>query len=209
MFFITLQLMNQKIKSELTQQLIIEESFNLFYKNGFSKTSIPEIMNRTGLSKGAFYHHFKSKHELGQKVIKAIVRKRIYDSMITPLNNYKNENVIDLLSRVFTERIKNFSLEEKKLGCPANNLINELGCSDDAFRKILKQLISDWKSILIKVLEEGKLKKEIKKNVNSSAVAIYLISGFEGVRGIRKVFDDDKILFEYLESMKNHISQLG
>jgi len=36
-----------------------------------------------------------------------------------------------------------------------------------------------------------------------------LISGFEGVRGIRKVFDDDKILLEYLETLKNHIIQLG
>ena len=200
--------MNQKFKSEITKQLIIEESFKLFYENGFSKTSISEIMSRTGLSKGAFYHHFKSKHELGKKVIKDIVRKRIYDSMITPLNNYRKENVINLLCRIFTERIKNISIEEKRLGCPANNLINELGCSDDVFRKILKQLISDWKSMLIKVLEEGKLKKEIRKDVNSSAVAIYLISGFEGIRGIRKVFDDDKILLEYLETLKNHISQL-
>lgn len=201
--------MKQKFKSEITQQLIIEESFKLFYENGFSKTSIPEIMSRTGLSKGAFYHHFKNKHELGKKVIKAIVRKRIYDSMITPLNNYRKENVINLLCRIFTERIENFSIEEKRLGCPANNLINELGCSDDVFRKILKQLISDWKSMLIKVLEEGKLKKEIRKDVNSSAVAIYLISGFEGIRGIRKVFDDDKILLEYLETLENHIRQLG
>lgn len=69
--------MNQKFKSEITQQLIIEESFKLFYENGFSKTSIPEIMSRTGLSKGAFYHHFKSKHELGEKVIKDIVKKNI------------------------------------------------------------------------------------------------------------------------------------
>ncbi len=69
--------MNQKFKSEITQQLIIEESLKLFYENGFSKTSIPEIMSRTGLSKGAFYHHFKSKHELGEKVIKDIVKKNI------------------------------------------------------------------------------------------------------------------------------------
>lgn len=201
--------MEQKLKSEITQQLIIEESFKLFYEKGFFQTSIPEIMNKTQLSKGAFYHHFKSKDELGKKVIKEIVRKRIYDSMITPLSNYKKENVISLLCRIFTERIKNFSIEEKRLGCPANNLINELGCSDTAFRKILKDLISDWQSMLITVLEAGKLKKEIRQDVNSSAVAIYLISGFEGVRGIRKVFDDDKILLEYLEVLKNHIHQLG
>ncbi|MCG8331403.1 MAG: TetR/AcrR family transcriptional regulator [Chitinophagales bacterium] len=201
--------MNQKLKSELTQQLIIEKSFKLFYKNGFSKTSIPEIMQETGLSKGAFYHHFKNKNELGEKVISDIVSKRIYNNMIAPLNNYRNENVIGLLCRVFTERIQNFSIEEKEFGCPANNLINEIGCSDSTFRKILRQLINDWKAMLIEVLEYGKLKKEIRKNVNSSSVAIYLISGFEGVRGIRKVFDNDEILLEYLESMKSHISQLA
>lgn len=208
MFFVSLLWMNQKCKSELTQRLIIEESFKLFYANGFSKTSIPEIMSRTGLSKGAFYHHFKNKHDLGQKVIGVVVRKRVYESMIAPLYNYRDENVIDLLCRVFNERINNFSLEEKRFGCPVNNLINELGSSDEVFKKVLKKLITDWKSMLIKVLEEGKLKNEIRGNVNSSAVAIYLISGFEGVRGIRKVFDEDNVLLEYLESLKNYIRQL-
>lgn len=201
--------MKQDIKSETTQQLIIDKSFKLIYKNGYSSTSIPDIMKETNLSKGAFYHHFKSKNEIGKIMISQIIKKRIYNGMIAPLHNYKNENTIDLLLNVFTNRVHNFSEEEKKLGCPANNLINEIGCSDAIFRTILRQLIEDWKAMLIKVIDYGKHKKEIKAEISSSATAIYLISAFEGIRGIRKVYDNDDILFDYLGALKNNIRQLA
>ena len=60
-----------------TQDLIINTSFELFYEKGYNATSIPDIMKETSLSKGAFYHHFKNKHEIGTKVIEVIIRKRI------------------------------------------------------------------------------------------------------------------------------------
>ncbi|WP_253256059.1 TetR/AcrR family transcriptional regulator [Formosa algae] len=53
--------MQQDLKSELTKQLIIDKAFTLFYENGFKTTSIDKIMKETTLSKGAFYHHYKSK----------------------------------------------------------------------------------------------------------------------------------------------------
>jgi AcrR family transcriptional regulator len=43
---------------------IIEQSIKLFAKKGFSSTSVQEIANESGISKGAFYLHFKSKDAL-------------------------------------------------------------------------------------------------------------------------------------------------
>lgn len=43
---------------------IIEKSIKLFAKKGFSSTSVQEIANECGISKGAFYLHFKSKDAL-------------------------------------------------------------------------------------------------------------------------------------------------
>ncbi|ARI75939.1 TetR/AcrR family transcriptional regulator [Halobacillus mangrovi] len=43
---------------------IIEQSIKLFAKKGFSSTSVQEIANECGMSKGAFYLHFKSKDAL-------------------------------------------------------------------------------------------------------------------------------------------------
>ena len=64
----------------------------MFYSNGFKSTNIPDIMRETSLSKGAFYHHFKNKHEIGIKVIENIITKRIQDGFIVPLEDYKNKN---------------------------------------------------------------------------------------------------------------------
>lgn len=46
------------------KKAIIEAAIKLFAKKGFSSTSIQEIANECGISKGAFYIHFKSKDSL-------------------------------------------------------------------------------------------------------------------------------------------------
>jgi AcrR family transcriptional regulator len=199
----------QEIKSKETQDLIIHTSFELFYEKGYNATSIPDIMKKTSLSKGAFYHHFKNKHEIGKRVIQVILRKRIKEGFINPLNETHNGTVPDLLLEVFTKRIKNYSEREKALGCPANNLVGEIGYTEQDFRVILKTLFEEWREALIKIIETGKSKSEIKKDVNSSSVAISLICAFEGVRSLRKVYDDDIIFNEFLESMGNFIKNLG
>ena len=56
--------MLQKQKSEFTKQLILNESYKLFYTDGFKTTSIDKIMMKTKLTKGAFYHHYKKARKL-------------------------------------------------------------------------------------------------------------------------------------------------
>tara|TARA_B100000780_G_scaffold67537_1_gene44649 strand:- start:4476 stop:5081 length:606 start_codon:yes stop_codon:yes gene_type:complete len=196
--------LKQELKSKTTQDLIINTSFELFYENGYNATSIPDIMKETCLSKGAFYHHFKNKHEIGEKVIKVIIKKRIRDGFIAPLSE-TNGNICELLIHVFTNRIKNYTEREKALGCPANNLIGEIGYTEQDFRIILKSLFEEWREAIIKVIEIGKSRGEIDKNINSSGTAISLICSFEGVRSVRKVYEDDKIFNEFLEYMGNFI----
>lgn len=200
--------MKQEIKSRETQDLIINTSFELFYEKGYNATSIPDIMKETSLSKGAFYHHFKNKREIGKKVIENIIRKRIKEGFIEPLAEL-NRNIPELLLYVFTNRIKNYSEREKALGCPANNLVGEIGYTEQDFRVILKSLFEEWREALINAIEHGKNRGEIKNDVNSSSVAISLICAFEGVRSVRKVYDDDKIFNEFMQSMGSFIKNLG
>lgn len=46
------------------KQLIMEKALELFAKNGFESTSVQQITDHCGISKGAFYLSFKSKDEL-------------------------------------------------------------------------------------------------------------------------------------------------
>ena len=49
---------------EATVERILAEAARLFLQKGYEKTSMQDIMEGTGLSKGAIYHHFSSKEDI-------------------------------------------------------------------------------------------------------------------------------------------------
>ncbi|SFA81740.1 TetR/AcrR family transcriptional regulator [Algoriphagus aquimarinus] len=198
--------MHQGQKSELTKEIILNKSFKLFYENGFKTTSVDKIMEATKLTKGAFYYHYKSKKELGLAVISLKVQRRVHEGMIAPL--YKSGNAVEILESTFLDRIKSFPLYDKKHGCPMNNFINEIADYEAAYQLALRKIIDEWRAGLIALIERGKAENSIKESVSSKAVAIYLISAFEGIRGIRKLYDDDIILEEYIAGLSNYIEQI-
>jgi len=51
-------------RSEETRTKIMDSAIKLFSSTGYNKASVDDICAEAGISKGAFYHHFKSKQEL-------------------------------------------------------------------------------------------------------------------------------------------------
>jgi AcrR family transcriptional regulator len=49
---------------EQTRQALIDSALELFGANGYADTSVQEITEAAGVTKGAFYHHFESKEDL-------------------------------------------------------------------------------------------------------------------------------------------------
>ncbi|MCB4799099.1 TetR/AcrR family transcriptional regulator [Neotamlana laminarinivorans] len=198
--------MQQELKSQLTKQQIVQEAFTLFYEKGFKTTSINDVVKAARLTKGAFYHHYKNKEQLGLEVIELKVRKRVYDGMILPLSDAGNP--MEILEKTFLNRIKSFPFYDKQNGCPMNNFINEIGNYETAYQSALKHIVETWKAALITLINRGKNEKCIKQNISSEAVAVYLISAFEGIRGIRKLYNDDDILNQYISGLKLYLNQL-
>ncbi|UMB54941.1 TetR/AcrR family transcriptional regulator [Lutibacter sp. A64] len=198
--------MQQELKSERTKDLIIDKAFKLFYENGFKTTSIDKIMRETTLSKGAFYHHYKSKKDLGLEVISLKVQNRVVKGMILPLK--EPGDAYQILQNVFINRLKKFSFYDKQNGCPMNNLINEIGNNEEAYQKALKNIIELWKTALVALIDRGKQENTLKQHICSKSTAIYLISAFEGFRGIRKLYDNDAVLETFLEGLSFYLKQL-
>ncbi len=198
--------MEQELKTEATRKLILEKSFQQFYIKGFKPTSINEIMKTTHLSKGAFYHNFKNKEELGIQVVKAELQNGIYKAMIEPL--YAEGEAKTILKNTFLNKFMAFTSEEKLMGCPLNNLINEIGGSQNLLNEALKDLIDTWIKAVVEIIERGHKDGSIKPETNAPQAAIYLVSSFEGMRGIRKLYNDDINWNAYKSALKNYIDQL-
>ena len=62
---------------EITVELILNTAQRLFVEIGYEKTSMQNIMDETGLSKGAIYHHFKSKEEIFNVVAERIGEENV------------------------------------------------------------------------------------------------------------------------------------
>ena len=58
---------------EETVNRILDTAYRLFLEKGYEQTSIQDIINHLGgLSKGAIYHHFKSKEDILEAVTNRI-----------------------------------------------------------------------------------------------------------------------------------------
>jgi AcrR family transcriptional regulator len=198
--------MEQELKTDATRKLILEKAFQQFYKRGFNPTSVNEIMKTTGLSKGAFYHNFKNKEELGVQVVKAELHNRIYKAMIVPL--YAEGEAKTILKKTFLNKFQAFTGDEKLMGCPLNNLINEIGGAPNLLNEALKSLIDTWIDAVIQLIESGHKDGSINPETNARQAAIYLVSSFEGMRGIRKLYNDDTNWNAYRAALENYIDQL-
>jgi AcrR family transcriptional regulator len=56
-------------RSEVTRRRIINAAVELFNDGGYSSTGVGDIVERTGMTKGALYHHFNSKEALAVAII--------------------------------------------------------------------------------------------------------------------------------------------
>lgn len=56
-------------RAEATRQKIIDSAVALFNELGYGETGLADVLERAGVSKGAFYYHFESKEALARAII--------------------------------------------------------------------------------------------------------------------------------------------
>lgn len=89
---------------EETVQLILDVSYRLFMEKGYEYTSIQDIIdNLGGLSKGAIYHHFKSKEEILIAVTDNMTAES--NQMLAEIRDRSDLNGREKLKTIFKESI--------------------------------------------------------------------------------------------------------
>ena len=63
-------------KGDLRKKQILEAAMALFNEKGFEKTSVQDILDKMGISKGALYHYFLSKEDILREIIQNRINAR-------------------------------------------------------------------------------------------------------------------------------------
>lgn len=180
-------------KKPNTRDKILFSAYQEIHCHGFQSASLSRILARAGVTKGALYHHFDNKTELGYAVIDEVISQRIHLSFIKPLQSF--ENPVDGLIHLISTSGDAFSLTDIQLGCPLTSLAQEMAPVDEGFRARLIAIYEQWHEAIAASLQKAKDNHFIRQDVDPYTAAFTIVATMEGALNAAKVAQDMSKLY--------------
>lgn len=193
-----------------TRDKILEESKALILQNGYAGTSIDQILEKTALTKGAFFYHFKTKNELAKALIEEFIRLDL-STMEAALHNTQDlkdqplERVLKFIQG-FIDVLTN--LKAPHPGCLYASFINESNLFDEEIKDDIAKTILIWRDtielLLNDVLEQYDM--VIEEDLRSLADTFTVI--FEGGFILSKSLNEPDLTAKQLIHLQNYVKIL-
>ncbi len=193
-------------KAEATRQTILRKAFELIYTNGYRTTSVDDIIAQTGVTKGAFYYHFKNKDEMGLAVINELLNSENYDSFGGML--HQSGDPVKDIYLLMKYMLLDSDLMMVEYGCPVGNLTQELSTFNRKFADALQKLSDHWFQQMEDSLNRGKKAGIIRSDVNVRQVVYFVISGYWGIRNFGKMEGNKNSYKIWLKELKKYLEAL-
>jgi TetR/AcrR family transcriptional repressor of nem operon len=188
-------------KAERTRQYIIEKTAPVFNTKGFAGTSLNDLTEATGLTKGSIYGNFENKDEVALAAfdynfekVTAYMKRKILAS----------ENAVERLL-VYPQVYRDFlKIPFLQPGCPILNTSTEADDTHPRLRERAAAALAFWKKSIENQVKRGIERGEIKKDTRPAEVAVIIMSLIEGAIMQAKVTRksaDLKLAMDYLERM--------
>jgi TetR/AcrR family transcriptional repressor of nem operon len=188
-----------------TRQRLLDAAFAEIHRHGFQAASVASILEDTGLTKGALYHHFPDKKSLGLAVVDEIVGKRMAELFVHPLSTAERpiQAMLDLL-----EEKSRQPKESLRLGCPLNNLMQEMSPVDEDFRAHLHRVLASWQTTFENALRRAQASGELHPEVDCRAAALFIVAAWEGCVGVAKNMQSTAGFTECMGQLQNYVVSL-
>ncbi len=182
---------------------ILGAAFSEIYAHGFQGCSIDDILAKTNLTKGALFHQFPSKLELGYAVASEVLTQMILDRWVDPLKEYKNP--IDGILKQMHRHIGGVTESDWQRGCPLNNLVQEMSGIDKGFQERLTKTIDLWIDGIQGELQRGIREGAISEKTNTRSLAEYFVMFHEGLYGFLKAKPDRRTYNSLFKNFKKSL----
>jgi len=191
---------------ENTRNRIIQAAFQEMHKHGYQGMRVDQVLKKTDLKKGAMYHHFPSKQVLGYAVLEERIQQRITTLWIEPLKDYPDplEGIYKLYVKLDTVWSDDFF----NLGCPLNNLAQEMSPLDEGFRSRIETFFKYWKTAISDVLEKGQQQGTVDKSINPDDCAQFILCALEGTLGMVKNHQNKAVYYSCGRELERYLNSL-
>jgi TetR/AcrR family transcriptional repressor of nem operon len=164
-------------KAQRTRQFIIEKTAPVFNKKGFAGTSLNDILDATGLTKGSIYGNFENKD-----AVAAASFEYNYEQIASyiKLRFSERDSAIDKLLVYPETHRKILKLPILEGGCPILNTSMEADDTHPELRSKAINALRQWQGGIEKIIGQGIENGEIKPQTDAIKFAAILISITEG-----------------------------
>ena len=169
---------------DVTRDKLLKAAFEEIYRRGFQAASLDTILAKAGVTKGALYHHFPDKASLGYAVVDEVVKGFLLERW--GVLNPPTGDPVTALQRILRGRAASLTAHEVELGCPLNNLAQEMSPLDEQFRRRINATLDAWTDGFAAALERGQKDGTVRPDVDPRRIASFIVSAVEGSYGMAK-----------------------
>jgi TetR/AcrR family transcriptional repressor of nem operon len=193
-------------KGERTRQQIIEKTAPLFNKKGFDGTSLSDLTETTGLTKGAIYGNFADKDEIALEAFKYSIKKvkQVAQAKVEQADTFRKQ--LFALFDFYAEYVFDPPIPG---GCPMLNMAIEADDHRTSMRKVVTKELMDTISFIASLIEKGIKAGEFKKDTKSNEIAYTLFCSIEGALMFARVEKSDEPMKIIIRHCKNLINQIS
>lgn len=190
------------------KETIVRESMRLFSLKGFLSTSIHDILQAAGTSKGGLYNHFESKEELFKAVLKEaqrIWREKTLAGLErapTPLDKIRTI-LLNYRDRYLKDRV------HFPGGCIFVTFSVELDDQRPNLARQVYQGFAGFRAMITRLLEEAREAGQIRPGINTEAVTETIFAGMLGASVIYGMEKSAERLDHCIDTLWVFLSHLG
>lgn len=174
-------------KAERTRNFIIEQTAEIFNRKGYAGTSMSDITEATGLTKGSIYGNFENKEEVALAVFEynhSLVFKTVQAELAKAETYFEK---LMVYGRVYKDIITSVG---NRGGCPILNTAVEADDTNVPLQLSAAKALFSWKKNVVGIIEKGIQAGEFQASVNAEEMAVSIIALIEGGVMISKVTTD-------------------
>lgn len=192
-------------KAERTKSFIIEKTAEIFNKKGYAGTSMSDLTEATGLTKGSIYGNFANKEEVALAAFE-YNHARIVNTVKIELDKAKTYyDKLMVYGRVYKDIL---GLIGNQGGCPILNTAIDADDTNVPLRLKAAKAVFSWKKNLVDIINAGMENGEFRQGIHAEELAVSIVALIEGGVMISKVTNDTRSMDYVLTTVEHLVNQI-
>lgn len=160
-----------------TKRRLLDAALVLLLERGYAGLGVQDVLDRTGIPKGSFYHHFESKEDMALQAVElyTVMGHQLLDRCLACDGRPALRRVRD-----FFEQLGGLYGEQGYLGCLLGALGQELSGANELFRRRIEECVGSIAARIGDCLEEARTAGELPPETAPRRLADILVNAWEG-----------------------------